>query len=64
MKVPLNVVVMKPANSVLDASTIKWKAVSNAVVISIVIKSLKRQFVAVTVILTGQNVNCNGDRAI
>ena len=55
MKGPSNVVVMKPANSVLDASTIKWKALSNAVVTSFVIKSQKRQFVAATVIPTGKD---------
>ena len=54
-KGPSNVVVMKPANSVLDASTIKWKALSNAVVTSFVIKSQKRQFVAATVIPTGKD---------
>ena len=57
MKVPLNVVVMKPANSVLDASTIKSKVPSNAVVTSFVIKSQKKQFVAATVTPIGKKLS-------
>ena len=57
-------VATKLVNLEPDVNIIKLKVPSNVVVTFIVIKRPKNRFVVPMVILTGQNVNCNGGRVI